>query len=302
MATESRRHRSTSIRRLSVVQQHLSSQMIDVSLSHPSKPNKHKYSDQEWSQRCELAVAYRIAHHQEWDQVIFNHITFKVEGTDDIPNGPHFLINPFGLRFNEVTASCLLKVSVDGTVIDHGDGSGPLLKQGFVVHSAIHLARPDINCIVHNHHQPTVAIAMTKFGLLPLSQEAIEIIKQVSYHPFEGTATDLSERERMAKSLGPKNRVMILENHGPLTGGSTLPQAFFFMHLLTRACVYQQQALAAVGGDLSKLHILPASQVNIMAARSDSNVLQPGYNSPELTFAAWTREMEDLYGKEHIYK
>lgn len=279
---------SNARKRLGVVQQHVAS----------SK----KYSAKEWKQRCDLAAAYRIAHHQGWDQVIFNHITLKVDDSDDLQDGPHFLINPFGRRFDEITASSLLKVSISGDMIDDGDGSGPLLKQGFVVHSAVHLARPDIHCIVHNHHVPTVAIAMTTTGLLPLSQEAIEVIKQTSYHPFEGTATDFSERDRMAKNLGPKNKIMILENHGPLTGGSTIEEAFFYMLVVTRACQYQQMAMASVGGDLSKLHMPLAAQVDVMAQRHEANVKRAEYDAPKRVFEAWRREMEDLYGKDNIYK
>jgi len=142
-----------------------------------------------------------------------------------------------------------------------------LFKQGFVVHSAVHAARHDIHAILHCHDQYTTAVCMTKHGVLPLSQEALILYNKLSYHPFEGSATDLAERGRMAKSLGPTNKVCMLENHGPVCGGATLAEAFTYMLAITRACEYQCKALATVGGDLTQIHMPEAKLLDEMAAR-----------------------------------
>lgn len=260
--------------------------------------------------RCKLAIAYRIAAEYGWDQLVFNHITAKVPGSDAVEGGPHFLINPFGLRFDEVTASSLLKVDLEGSVLDKGSDHGPLFKQGFVVHSAVHAARPDVKCVWHCHHADTVAVLMTKAGLLPLSQEVLPYHGHVSYHPFEGTAVDLDERQRMAQSLGPRNRVMLLENHGPVTCGGSIEEAFLHMYLITLGCTWQQKAMAAVGGDLSKLRIPSGEFLSRLQERAkNANNKQrdavdkksEGYNEALAMWHAARRKMEDKYGAINIY-
>jgi len=261
----------------------------------------------EWELRCELAAAYRIAHEQGWTQAIFNHITVKIPGSQNIKGGPHFLINSFGLRFDEVTASSLLKVTLSGDILEKGTGTGILLDQGFIVHSAVHAARHDLNCIVHCHHQDTVAVAMSKDGILPISQEALGIYSQISYHPFEGTATDPGERDRMATSLGPSNKILVLENHGPLTGGRNLAEAFWYMYLVTRACEYQVRALSIVGGNLNRLHIFEDEKIQEMMERSKGVAGASGkrkgplYNPVDLQWQAQKRQVEDKFGPDKIY-
>lgn len=173
--------------------------MLNVSIQHSGvcvltttsvqddAPRKDK-ATAEWEARCQLAVAYRVANLYHWDLVVFNHITLKVPGSDDAPDGPHFLINPFGLRFDEVTASSLLKVDIDGNVIDPGTSTGILFKNGFIVHSAIHLARPELHAAVHCHHEDATAVSMTKDGLLPMNQESLGHYGKIAYHPFEGAS------------------------------------------------------------------------------------------------------------------
>lgn len=267
-----------------------------------------KYGPVEWELRCKLAVAYRIARFEEWDQWIFNHITVKVPDSEKLPDGPYFLINPFGLRFDEVTASNLLKVNLEGKIVDPGTGAGPLFLQGFVVHSAIHMHREDLHAVWHCHHKDSTALSMTKIPLLPLTQEALLFYPgQLSYHPFEGSATELDERPRMAKNLGPKNSQMILENHGPLTAGATIEEAFTRMAVLTRACTYQVRALAAVGGDTSKLRMPPESELQAMADRnlnvkSEEDKKKETAALSAVKFRASARMMEDKYGAENIYK
>ena len=268
-----------------------------------SVPTK-KYNATEWATRCELAAGYHIAHQQGWDQHVFNHITAKVPGSDDAPNGPHFLINPFGLKFHEVYASSLLKVDIDGNVLDEGDARGPLFRQGYVVHSGVHRARPDLHWVVHNHHNDVAAVGMTREGLLPLTQEAMSLYGRVSYHPFEGTATSLEERERIAAALGPHNKVLILQNHGPVTAGATAAEAFILMATLTRACEYQTKALAIVGGDLSRLAIPSDATLCEAAQRAQAMTKANGksYDVAEKFWNAMVREIEATDGAANIYR
>jgi len=271
-----------------------------------SEMGRQRYGDVEWDLRCKLAMAYRVSNHYGWDQLVFNHITAKVPGSENLKGGPHFLINPFGLRFDEVTASSLLKVDIDANIVDSGTNVGPLFKQGFVVHSSVHAVRKDCHIVWHNHHFDTTACAITKFGLLPISQEAIALLRQdVKYHPFEGSATDLNERARIAASLGPKSKILILLNHGPVTAGGSIEEAFLYMYLVTLACTWQARALAAVGGDLSKMNI--PSEETLKSAMDRVKIERTG-NEPKATYneaeAAWNgiaRLMESKFGAENIY-
>eukprot|EP00035_Acanthoeca_spectabilis_P023971 m.451798 g.451798 ORF g.451798 m.451798 type:complete len:292 (-) comp20212_c0_seq1:102-977(-) len=286
--------------RLLAVQRHLVAGRREAeAIATSAGGSKVTRSEDEWALRCDLAVAYRAAYLMGWHQEVFNHITVKVPGSESLPHGPHFLINPFGLQFSEVTAGSLLRVGIDGTIIDKGTATGILLSQGFIVHSAVHAAREDMHCVVHCHHQPTVAVAMTEAGVLPLSQEVVGVFDSISYHPFEGTALDLSERDRMASNLGPKNTILILENHGPLTGGRTIAQAMFLMFLITRHCEYQSKAMAAVGGDISKLKIPTPEAVAEMAARKDTQ--KAAYDPAKLQFESWRRKVETQWGADSVY-
>eukprot|EP00439_Symbiodinium_sp_Y106_P083416 s2264_g23.t1 len=269
-----------------------------------------QFSPLEWEARCKLAIAYRLSAHYGWDELVFNHITLKVPESDRLPGGPHFLINPFGLRFDEITASSLLKVDLDGNIVDKGTNQGPLFKQGFVVHSAVHAARPDITCVWHCHHSDTVAVLTTKAGFLPLTQEAISQWGEFSYHPFEGNAVDLDERQRMAQNLGPKNKVLLLENHGPLTAGGSVEEAFFRMYNVTLGCTWQMRAMAAVGGDLSKLRVPSGEYLAGLKRRENQTVTKSNddvdkknenYNEVEAMWHAARRLIESLHGAESIY-
>mmetsp|Transcript_24795 Transcript_24795/g.56054 ORF Transcript_24795/g.56054 Transcript_24795/m.56054 type:complete len:317 (+) Transcript_24795:39-989(+) len=262
----------------------------------------------EWEARCKLAIAYRVAAHYGWDQIVFNHITLKVPESDRLPGGPFFLINPFGLRFEEVTASSLLTVDLDGNVVDKGTNQGPLFKQGFVVHSAVHAVRRDVACVWHCHHADTVALLSSKVGLLPLTQEAIAVYGDISYHPFEGSAVDLEERERMAASLGPRKKILLLENHGPLTAGATVEEAFARMYFVTLSCSWQVKAMAAVGGDLSKLRVPSGDYLARLTrresggqAKDEVDKKNESYNEVEAMWNAARRHMESLHGPDRIY-
>ncbi len=184
--------------------------------------------------RIQLAAVYRLIHHFGWDELIWTHSTVRLPGPDH-----HFLINPYGLRFDEVTASNLVKVDSAGHII--GDPAQEINPAGFVIHSAIHMMRPDVQCIIHTHTVAGMAIAAVSTGLLPISMYALGYYNQVSYHDFEGPSLHLDERARLGANLGDNN-VLILRNHGLLTCGHTIAQAFVRMYRLERACQVQLAA------------------------------------------------------------
>jgi ribulose-5-phosphate 4-epimerase/fuculose-1-phosphate aldolase len=175
-----------------------------------------------------------------FSDIVWNHITAKVPETE------HFLINRFGLRHDEITASNLVTIDLDGTVIDPGSATSDedVNVTGFVIHSAIHAARPDLHCVMHSHAEAGLAVSVLKDGLRTMIQDGMPFHDQVAYHDYEGLSTDVAERERLATSLGDK-RVMILRNHGLLTCGATVGEAFMLMYYLERACKVQMQVLAS---------------------------------------------------------
>jgi ribulose-5-phosphate 4-epimerase/fuculose-1-phosphate aldolase len=189
----------------------------------------------ERSTRVDLAAAFRLAHHYGYDEMIWNHITARVPGAEEC-----FLINRHGLRFDEVSASNLVKVDVDGNVIDSPHGV-PIA--GFVIHSAIHRARPDVKCVMHTHTHAGLAVSTLEDGLLPLVSEGMYHYGDIAYHPYEGVSTELEERERMAANLGGKS-CMILRNHGLLTVGTSVAEAFVRMYWLDLACNIQLKVLS----------------------------------------------------------
>ena len=196
-------------------------------------------------ERVHLAAAYRLIAHFGLDDSIFTHISARAPAEE----GEHaFLINPYGLRFDEVTASSLVTVDLDGNILrdDYGNGVN---KAGFTIHSAVHAARPDVHCVLHTHTVAGVAISSLKEGILPLSQWSLEFHNRVAFHDYEGIALSLEERERLVADLGEKN-VMVLRNHGMLTAGHTVGDAFKRMFNLERACKAQLAAMAS-GGTLN---------------------------------------------------
>ena len=198
-----------------------------------------KYSAAEWQMRVDLAACYRLADMHGFSDIIWNHITAK------IPDTEHFLINRFGLRHDEITASNLVTLDLDGKVIDPGSATSDedINVTGYVIHSAIHAARKDLHCVMHSHSQHGLAVSALKDGLIPMVQDAMPFYNQVAYHDYEGMSTDIAERQRLAASLGDK-RVMILRNHGILTCGATVGEAFMLMYYLERSCRTQMQVLA----------------------------------------------------------
>jgi ribulose-5-phosphate 4-epimerase/fuculose-1-phosphate aldolase len=186
--------------------------------------------------REDLAACYRLVHHYGWTDLVYTHISARVPGPQE-----HFLLNPLGFMFNEVTASNLVKIDLDGNNV--GRSPHPVNRAGFVIHSAVHAARPDVQCVIHLHTPAGMAVSMMKCGLLPLSQHAQMFYGRIGYHDYEGIAIDLDERKRLVRDLGDRP-VMILRNHGTLVAGETIAQAFSYMFHLEKACQAQLQAMS----------------------------------------------------------
>jgi ribulose-5-phosphate 4-epimerase/fuculose-1-phosphate aldolase len=193
-------------------------------------------TDAEWAVRIDLAACYRLAALHQWDDLIFTHISARLPGTDR-----EFLINPYGMTFDEITASCLVKVGLDGQPLS--PSPYPVNPAGFTIHSAIHEMRHDAGCVMHVHTLDGTAVASVEGGLLPLNQAAQSVTFDLAYHDYEGIALDHEERPRLQKDLGTKN-LMLLRNHGTLAVGRTIPEAFLRMYFLERACSMQVRTAA----------------------------------------------------------
>jgi len=199
-------------------------------------------SPEEWQARVALAACYRLVDHFGMTDPIYNHITTRIPGTD------YLLINLYGLLYKEITASSLAKIDVEGNIISKPDTDYGINKSGYVIHGAIHKARPDVKCIIHTHTRAGMAVSAMKCGLLPLNQTAIRFHNHIGYHSYEGPAINLDERIRLVENLGPHD-ALVLKNHGLLTCGPTIAQAFNTMYQLEMACRSQVDAMAA-GADL----------------------------------------------------
>ncbi len=205
-----------------------------------------RVGDEEWQVRCDLAAAYQLAAHFRWTDLIFTHFTARVPGSE------YMLINPYGLLFDEITASSLVKIDKDSNVIEDVTGLG-VNHAGFVIHGCVHEARPEVNCVIHTHTRAGVAVSAQKCGLLPISQHALRTYGMLTYHDYEGIALELEERARLAADLGPTSKAMILRNHGLLTVGHTVSEAFEIMYYLDTACQIQVDAMA---GGMSGLQMI----------------------------------------------
>ena len=200
---------------------------------------RERVSEEEWALRVDLAACYRLMAHFGIQDLIYNHISCRVPGFD-----LHFLINSYGMMYEEVTASSLQKIDIDGTVVLKADNEFGINPAGFVIHSAIHSAREDAGCVIHSHTRAAVAVSAGTTGLLPLSQSAMFFYGKVRGHDFEGAATRPEERARLITDLGG-NDVMLLRNHGTLTVGRSVPHAFLKAYQFENACRIQIDALAA---------------------------------------------------------
>ena len=191
------------------------------------------YTKHEKLTRCKLAAVYRLIDMYGWTQSIYNHVTVRVSQDTE-----HFLLNPFGMLYNEITASSLVKVDMQGNVVEAGTTNFGVNVAGFMLHSAIHSARPDIKCIIHLHTPAIVAVSALKCGLLYLSQESC-LVGDVSYHSYGGLIVDSSEKDTIARDLGVHNKVMLLRNHGAVCCGETVEEALFYAYHLVLACETQ---------------------------------------------------------------
>jgi ribulose-5-phosphate 4-epimerase/fuculose-1-phosphate aldolase len=191
----------------------------------------------EWQARLELAAAYRLVAHYGWTHLIANHISLRVPGTTDA-----FLINPYGLLYEQITASSLIKIDVNGKKLDESPCDAN--EAGFVIHSAIHMARPDLHSVLHTHTVAGQAVSALDSGLMALNIGSLRFYNRIAYHDFEGVALEIGERERIARDLGG-HKCMILRNHGLLTAGETVGEAFSLMYHLEKSCQVQMMMLAA---------------------------------------------------------
>jgi ribulose-5-phosphate 4-epimerase/fuculose-1-phosphate aldolase len=210
---------------------------MSANLKFKSTPLRERVSKEEWQVRVDLAAAYQLAALFKWTDLIYTHFSARVPGSED------FLINAYGLMFDEISASNLVKIDHRGEVLDDPTGLG-YNAAGFVIHGCVHEARPEINCVIHTHTRAGVGVSAMKCGLLPISQHAMRVQREVSYHDYEGIALEMDERARLAADLGKSSKAMILRNHGLLTLGETVREAFELMYYLDCACQIQVDACA----------------------------------------------------------
>lgn len=197
---------------------------------------RERVSPAEWQLRCDLAAAYRLVKLFGWDDLVFTHISARIPGPEH-----HFLINPYGFMFEEITASSLVKVDLNGKTV--GETPYYINPAGFTIHSAIHAAREDAACVLHVHSVNGIAVSAQREGLLPLSQQSLFVLASLGYHDYEGVALNPEEKPRLVRDLGHKNYLM-LRNHGLLTAGPTIADAFLSMYLFEAACMIQVRAQA----------------------------------------------------------
>ena len=213
-----------------------------VTMSNPSLQNQ--VSAEEWQLRVDLAAAYRLVVHYGWSDLVFTHISARIPGPEH-----HFLINPYGLMFDEITASNLVKVDQQCNKLSASPY--PVNPAGFTIHSCIHDGRPDVGCVLHTHSRAGVAVSAQKAGLLPISQQSTFVIPQLGYHDYEGVALRADEQPRLQADLGANNYLM-LRNHGLATMGATVADAFLAMYQFESACAIQISAQA--GGELIQVN------------------------------------------------
>lgn len=222
-------------------------------------------SPEEWQTRVDLAAAYRLVALFKWDDLVYTHITARIPGTE------HVLINPYGLMFDEITASSLIKIDLDGNVLQ--ETSFPINPAGFVIHSAVHKARHDVQCVVHTHTVNGVAVAAQKRGVLPISQHSIFVRASLGYHDYEGVALRDDEKPRLTTSLGD-NTYLVLRNHGLLTVGRTIADAWKAMYFFETTCAIQVRAQAA--GTLESGDLIGIGSDIVATAQEQAKVANRG--------------------------
>jgi len=247
----------------------------------PKVDVKGKVSDAEWQVRVDLAACYRLMVMHGWDDLIHTHISAR------IPDTEYLLINAFGLAFEEVTASNLVKIDIDGNIIDK---NCPFVinPAGFTIHSAVHEARHEESCVLHLHTNDTIAVASLEQGLLPLSQYSMFALASLSYHEYEGLAVDADEKQRLKDDLGDAN-FMLLRNHGALTLGKTIGDAFMHMYDLTRACQVQLQIMA------TGMKPIYAPQSIVDGIKAQASIVHTGATGGETAWPAMLRRVARAY-------
>jgi ribulose-5-phosphate 4-epimerase/fuculose-1-phosphate aldolase len=236
-------------------------------------------SDQEWQVRVDLAAAYRLVANYGWDDLIFTHLSARVPGPEH-----HFLINAYGMMFDEITASSLVKVNLEGEIVEPSPYF--INPAGFTIHSAVHAAREDALCVIHLHTKYGIAVSAQKDGLLPISQQSLFALASLGYHQYEGLALNEDEKSRLVADLGNKTN-MILRNHGLLTVGRTPAEAFLSMYILESAC--RIQILAQSGGAT----LLPVSEPILEAVASQLDAVTVGQGA-QLAWPGLLRKLDRI--------
>ncbi len=234
----------------------------------------------EWQARVDLAAAYRLVAAFKWDDLVFTHVSVRVPGADN-----QFLINPYGLMFEEITASSLVKIDTSGTKLD--DSPYDVNPAGFTIHSAIHAVRHDAQCVLHTHTLNGIAVSAQKGGVLPISQQSIFVLASLGYHGYEGVALRDDEKPRLAASLGSNNFLM-LRNHGLLTVGETVADAFLAMYLFEAVCTIQVRAMA--GGT----ELIPVDPRIIAGAKAQASQGTRGVGGGALTWPGLLRRLDRI--------
>lgn len=238
---------------------------------------KESVSAEEWQARVDLAAAYRLVAHYGWDDLIFTHLSARVPGPEH-----HFLINPYGMMFDEITASSLVKINLQGEIVLPSPYF--INPAGFTIHSAVHAAREDALCVIHLHTAYGIAVSAQEKGLLPISQQSLFALASLAYHGYEGLALNEDEKSRLVADLGDKNN-MILRNHGLLTVGKTAAEAFLSMYILESAC--RIQILAQSGGAT----LLPVSEAILENVASQLSAVTVGQGA-QLAWPGLLRKLD----------
>ena len=239
---------------------------------------REQVGEAEWQLRVDLAATYRLVALHGWDDLVFTHISARVPGPEH-----HFLINPYGMMFEEITASSLIKVDLQGKIVL--ETPYPVNPAGFTIHSAIHAAREDAHCVLHVHSLNGVAISAQKKGLLPLSQHAMLLLGSLAYHDYEGVALNEDEKPRLVRDLGER-KLLMLRNHGLLTVGETCAEAFVAMYFLEAACAIQVRAQAG-GGELNEI-----DPRIVAGARDQSRQVRKGMGPGALAWPGLLRKLD----------
>ncbi len=247
----------------------------------PTLRLKDQVSEQEWQTRVELAACYRLFVMHGWDDLIHTHISARIPGTE------HLLLNAFGLAFDEITASNLVKIDIAGNIVQENCPFS-INPAGFTIHSALHEARHEAQCTLHVHTNETAAIASLKEGLLPLSQYSMFALASMAYHDYEGLAVDHDEKQRLKDDLGNAN-FMLLRNHGAITLGNTIGDAFMHMYDLTRACQIQLQIMS------TGMKPILVDQSIIDGIKAQANIVHSGQTGGQKAWPAMMRKVKRAY-------